>query len=701
MIRMCKPWGTVRTAGVVGFLAFALCSPCVSFAQESSRTEEARASDPTRWRVAILEKGREFERFLEELAKRSKPQASSAPAHALSVAVRLDEAKLLEQTTRGSGPLKLKTLAAEVDATYVPSQRLQALSLQELAAYVTRIEVSVQVEADDAGTQAWLKRYENSISREFLKVVQVPVSFDAEVSTSALSKVDALNSRLASLENELKETRRERDAARQSRASDVLGEGQMAILREQERAKADALAARLAQVEKERDVALGEGSRLREELSVYQTPLGDLKKTIRGLELPLSLLPLTVVAFVLGLIAFYVNGVLGARRNAALQGGLERLGAALQQGLQARPQKSWAREGGQRLLDGEGSRALGSRETQGGTGQAVSSGSTRADVLEVLADVTASPRAAFACLEILARRGELSALETLLHCLPPDLRLRASASRDVQNARSAVGDRGGVNWGAALSDAIRLQLSLVEEFGMRLEALAGLPAGSGLRQDEAALRVAFEKRDEAAAKAALVVLPRASTVAFLSELDSPGAAWLFACWLEVERDATQVLKETGLHLTQGDQKLYDQHEILAQLARTFLEDVPQLASHLRSLAPGNAADELSFVRERLDEGSVGISDLFGLDAVTLGEILVPLEDEELANLCHALDPKDRSLLVQLLGPVRSETITAQFERSGNSRLLARDARRRGRELAKALVARFGSLLKEENVRKAS
>jgi hypothetical protein len=447
----------------------------------------------------------------------------------------------------------------------------------------------------------------------------------------------------------------------------------------------------LAQAEKERDGALGEAARLREDLSIYQTPLGELKKTIRGLELPLSILPLAVVALFLGVVAFFVIGLLGARRNAALQQGLERLGAALQQGLQARPPRSGGRDAGAMThLEGSGARALAAPSA--GLPQ---SGASRAEVVAILEEICASPHAALTGLEALSRRGEIAAMDTLLHCLPTVLRARALASGDVQGSRRGEMARASVDWNSALGDAIRLQLFLAEEFGPRLLALTGFLTGPGLRRDEIALRAAIERRDDIGLRRALFVLPRGVAVAALADLDGEDASWLLSHLLDVERSPAEAARDVE---TARGQERYD---AIAPLAARILEDVPQLAARLRTGAPDTQGGDLAVLRRRLDDATVGIADLLALDAASLREIILPLGDEDVADLCHAVEAREREILAGVLGPVRAESVIALFERAGSSRLQARESRRRGRELAKVLVGRWAPLVEEETGRRQS
>lgn len=223
----------------------------------------------------------------------------------------LKQTRTDNQTPDGSDDADLDLVAMPEDTfeESVFSARLERLRFTDFSSFVRRIDVAITLDNDVAANMA--KVLQDGIKSLLPKRLQKGSKI--ETKTSELSATTIRN-RLQETEADADKTRRENQELKAR-----IGQMQTEIGAASEASNTASLTAQTAQAEvrrlqSEREALQAKIKDMQEQLSVFNTPLGDIKRIIKGLELPLTLLPLALIFMGGGFIVFVL-----ATRNRNVQ----------------------------------------------------------------------------------------------------------------------------------------------------------------------------------------------------------------------------------------------------------------------------------------------------------------------------------------------------------------------------------------------
>lgn len=204
----------------------------------------------------------------------------------------LRQTRVDSQTPSGATEADLDLVAMPEDTfeESVFSARLERLRFADFSSFVRRVEVGITLDNDVAANMG--KVLQDGVKSLLPKRLQKTAKI--ETKTSELSAT--------TIRNRLQETEADADKARRENQElkTRIGQMQSEIGAASEASNAASLTAQTAQAEVrrlqgEREALQAKINEMQEQLSVFNTPLGDIKRIIRGLELPLTLLPLALI----------------------------------------------------------------------------------------------------------------------------------------------------------------------------------------------------------------------------------------------------------------------------------------------------------------------------------------------------------------------------------------------------------------------
>jgi flagellar motor switch protein FliG len=260
-------------------------APSVAAAQAKSENKDAAIS---REALAVLQpKLRARLDTLEERARKIVGQQLTDGRFLLYIKGELSAQKFLTLVKSKGGNTQLTTLPVSLSAGEKQKLVAENLSADDVALIAGPITVTITFDTDIPNGQATALKEAVGEALEIsardgdaIVIKKAPIT-----APSTTTKLEMLNTKISEGNKDLEKLRYEMNLAQQ----------------------------KLSQVEAERlklqdDLkdAQEKNKRMQEDLSIYKTPLGDIKKLIKGLELPLTILPIAFLLFVFVAIGFFL-----------------------------------------------------------------------------------------------------------------------------------------------------------------------------------------------------------------------------------------------------------------------------------------------------------------------------------------------------------------------------------------------------------
>jgi hypothetical protein len=622
------------------------------------------------WKVSFLEKKAMVEDFFEKWARKLEPASEANISYHMSVNFEIDEEALSKAVMTKSQGIKFQLLAAEMDSRFLPEQRLQSMTPQAFVSFVKASKVTLNVYSTSPTDEAWAQRFADVLRTSFQRTVGKRVEVKVVKGASIDNVTEKMRQKITDLEMSLGDARRERDEIRRSKESKSFNENQFVQQLQLEKQRNDSLVQKNETLDRERESlkkSLQETTQtvsdLREEMSVYKTPLGEVKRIVKGLELPLTILPFALIAIFLGVGGLFVFTLISTKRNSALQAGLLSLGDALQNGLKS-SQKVKAE--GAKI-----SKIQGNVDVQGRDRSARDSGSTRIgseltkeELDERVQRVCEVPLALAACIELVAEQGNVEKVLTLLHAMPSEVKasLLNVPSIDECFLKSHELVEFDVSKPAIHAALVSLENDLFREFGKRLLFVKKfLDVDLNVRAREAAFSaVVMANVDSKILFPLLALLPKTRISQILENAIEHGHAQaVVETLLEIENprfdwkafeSSPQVFvksnSETASHLK--------------RLGSWLLTQPTAVREAIQSFSIGVGSSDLSALQHSLSQRVLTVAQLMTLPDSYFADLLESYETEELVCFLSALSSSHRQRLVSLLARQTQETVKSEM-----------------------------------------
>ena len=268
------------------------------------------------------------EKFRDQLESRSKNLLESqlgGSRFGVAVTVEFNEDKFLKEAALGGSKIRLRSLPTELGTSDMQIQLAETLTVGNIRKFVSKISLAVTVEEGVSAGQ--LSLIAGTLSNA-LKIPQASIKIRKEKlqSSTVTEKMQQTQESSAKLEKEVTSLEQQKS---QIELKSKLDNQSL----QQEKAKLE-LALRSAEARnKASEDALLETKKslaqLEEEVSIYKTPLGDIKKIIKGLEVPLMVLPFALVALLVSLVFFVLINSISRKKSEKLFEGIELVSQAL------------------------------------------------------------------------------------------------------------------------------------------------------------------------------------------------------------------------------------------------------------------------------------------------------------------------------------------------------------------------------------
>lgn len=226
---------------------------------------------------------------------------------------------------RAANPVQLRSLAKRLENSDMQRVFAESLNLTTIRKYISRITVTVTTGEAISESQ---KKVLASIVTSTLKIPEAAVN----ISTESL-ELPSVIEKYEEVKKQAETVQREKEAIQQeSRQSEIKTriEAQKVL---QEKTKLELLVQQLQAENAESlervEAANQKISALEQELSVYQTPLGEIKKIVKGLEVPLLVLPFVLVALAVTLVLSLLYSRISKEKTKRLYEGIEVVSQAL------------------------------------------------------------------------------------------------------------------------------------------------------------------------------------------------------------------------------------------------------------------------------------------------------------------------------------------------------------------------------------
>lgn len=528
----------------------------------------------------------------------------------------------------------------------------------------------------------------------FVKNIRVNASFDTSIDQGQQKVFEGLLTNALNLNakrgDKLTVTRTKLSAKSSSQLSDLKGAFETART-ESQRLQGEkqtlttekvAMTQKIDQLQKEVESLKSTNKSLEEDLSIYKTPMGDIKKIIKGLELPITMIPIAlVVMFFLFVIMNISMRAQNARARQMFEG-VQVIGTALSK-IGVRPGAS----GSGTVIDAssKATEALLARAAAPSASPEMSSENfdqIRAEALELwkelmeqsyltiayLKDWLQNPREAMKFASLTEAIGVSESVK-LFSMIPKseltELRkLRTNGSR-------------GQGYNAIFELARMVQADATERpkwfFETTFDILNKL-------SDEELIRAIQNTSREGTAMALFVLTPTrvARVIGYAPQLaDALGS--LKALTVADESQRTQYVTEV---LERAQATLPENLGVVTDHLLSVVErGSPETRERILSMVAGDA--QLS---QLIGRNSVSIADVMRLDEEVLNEMIDGLEPPQIASLYISLPQNLGNRIVGLLPDKQRLSVQSEFERISRKPNLVRKAKVEGQQIQGALVA---------------
>jgi hypothetical protein len=683
----------------IQILAFVLAGQ-LSFARAQSNSEGlARVTDTggafsPETQAAVDQKFESYRLSIEERARHVLDREFLRGRALLIVRLR-PNLEALKRAASSGGIVNLTTLPNSVSRGKLEKLFVDNIPISSMKEYVRSMSIDVTVDRNIPPAQQELaqKLLEGSLNLPRGAKIQIQT---ADISTKSFSE-ELARAEKGRQDAEIQRQRLADDAARADR--------------EKEAVAADKRSAEIAlRQEQQKNLILSQEledlkSRLNayeEEINIYKTPLGDIKKLIKGLELPLTVLPIFVVLLgVLVVFAFIFNAT--ARRKAnilresveVISGSVQKLGNRLQQrsGDSVTLNASARRDENDALLSvASNAQSL----PAGGDFLAEEAVSLRRDA-EVAWRECWNHRFHTLCelREWLANGNEgRQRFLSLVSALPPSDAaqiLGSFAPQEMRQLKDLVVDLGSKFMGYSL--ILSLHRAVVGSMAAAPHFLGKVDAPQLIKASDSALANALISRapDEQTTMLRILPVSRRTRVleAIAEKVSTETVASIFAglCEARVVDESSQLSllaeMEKLLESAGDDGHGSQQMALLDDLVEQMDGFSPRLkaALHLAQRQNPELAEDL---RAR----TITFDNVLLLDNSLLQELIEPLDSEQIAQILLALDGEQQNRLGALIHGRLRDTVVADMQRLAASPAAQRKNAALGRKLQGDLVDRL-------------
>lgn len=254
--------------------------------------------------MAILQpKLRAWIETLEERARKVMGQQLADGRFLLYVKADVSAAKFASLMNGKQKSFQLTTLPVELSAAEKEKIVAESLTVEQVTLIVSALKVTLTFNTDVPDAQA--KALQDAITNA--------LSLNKERGDAVVVKKASLSASFSEVTKDVEKLRYEVSLAQQKAAEAQAAKTKLEAELRASQEKASAADERIKE-EKEKV------KRMEEDLSIYKTPLGDIKKIIKGLEVPLTVLPIAVLLFVFSTVGFFVYlRFQGAKTNKLMQ----------------------------------------------------------------------------------------------------------------------------------------------------------------------------------------------------------------------------------------------------------------------------------------------------------------------------------------------------------------------------------------------
>jgi uncharacterized coiled-coil protein SlyX len=238
---------------------------------------------------------------LEERARRIVGQQINDGRFLLYVKADVSSEKFLAFVKTNNSSTRLTTLPVTIGATEKQKLIADSLSSDEVALLAGPLSVTITFdnEIPDAQINALKDAVVDALEISGRKGDTVTVRKAPLTPQSTSTKLEKLNTKISESSKDIDKLRYEISTANQ-RVAQV--EAERTKLQADLRSVQEKLENNERLLSEEKD----KNRRMEEDLSIYKTPMGEIKKLIKGLELPLTVLPIALLLFVFAAVGFFI-----------------------------------------------------------------------------------------------------------------------------------------------------------------------------------------------------------------------------------------------------------------------------------------------------------------------------------------------------------------------------------------------------------
>lgn len=530
----------------------------------------------------------------------------------------------------------------------------------------------------------------------FVKNIKVNLSFDTSIDQGQQKVFEGLITNALNLNakrgDKLTVTRTKLSAKTSSQLNDLKGAFETART-ESQRLQGEkqtlttekvGLSQKIDDLQKEIESLKATNKSLEEDLSIYKTPMGDIKKIIKGLELPITMIPIALVVMFFLFVIMNISMRAQNARARQLFEGVQVIGTALSK-IGVRPGA-----GGGATIDAsaKATEALLARAAAPSANSPEMSSESfdqiRAEALELwkelmdqsqsyltiayLKDWLQNPREAMKFASLTEAIGVSESVK--LFSLIPKSELNELRKLRTNGSR-------GQGYNAIFELARMVQADATERpkwfFQTTFDVLNKL-------SDEELIRAVQNLSREGTAMALFVLTPNrvARVIGYAPQLaDALGS--LKAVTIADEYQRTQYVTEL---LERAQATLPENLGVVADHLMSVVErGSPETRERILSMVAGDA--QLSQVVGR---NAVSIADVMRLDEEVLNEMIEGLEPSQIASLYISLPQNLGNRIVGLLPDKQRMSVQSEFERISRKPNLVRKAKVEGQQIQGALVA---------------
>jgi hypothetical protein len=440
-----------------------------------------------------------------------------------------------------------------------------------------------------------------------------------------------------------------------------------------------------------------------EEMSVYQTPLGEVKKLIKGLELPLTILPLAVIGLVVVLIALAAMSSASKRRAGILKESVETISAALSKiGYKSgRSGSDMPRELSQ-MLEQKQAQSPPSAGANFGAGLAMSGGLAAEEALLLKRDAESAWTEIWKhsfCAKCELRewfssgadgRARFLSLVSALNSVDANILLESFDPAELRELKDVVVDVNVKIMG--YSHILSLHRAVLAAIGTNPLLLNAENLNLIVYASDPLVAKSVQQLPAPAIASVLVFLPtnRWSRILEIAAASADiNAISNIIALMTSAKQPTVAERENAIQLVEKklEQLLADERNARASVIDDLILNLDSFGPRVKS-ALELAQSQNEKLAQEITSRTTTFENVLRLEADMISELIEPYDTEQLAQIMVALNNNQRNLLFRnIKGRMRS-IIESDFRRMTASQSLKRKSAALGRQFMDEIVTRL-------------